>query len=54
MAVAGPMAPFRHEAVLYAGDEGFVDRIGQFVHEGISAGEPNSCHDQRAQDRRAA
>lgn len=40
MAMAGPMAPFRHEAVLYESDDGFLDRIGQFVREGISAGEP--------------
>jgi anti-sigma regulatory factor (Ser/Thr protein kinase) len=40
MAVAAPTAPFRHEAVLYEGDDGFLDRIGQFVREGISAGEP--------------
>jgi anti-sigma regulatory factor (Ser/Thr protein kinase) len=31
---------FRHEAMLYAGDEAFVDRIGSFVADGISANEP--------------
>jgi anti-sigma regulatory factor (Ser/Thr protein kinase) len=40
MEAGGRMTPFRHEAVLYAGHDGFLDRIGQFVREGISAGEP--------------
>jgi anti-sigma regulatory factor (Ser/Thr protein kinase) len=40
MAVAGSVAPFRHEAVLYPGDDGFLDRIGRFVREGVVAGEP--------------
>jgi anti-sigma regulatory factor (Ser/Thr protein kinase) len=40
MAVGMPMTPFRHEAVLYEGTDGFLDRIGQFVREGIRAGEP--------------
>ena len=31
---------FRHEAILYAGQQGFVDRIGAFVREGAEAGEP--------------
>ena len=36
----GPLAPFRHEAVLYAGDDGFLERIAPFVRDGIAAGEP--------------
>ncbi len=31
---------FRHEAILYAGQQEFVDRIGTFVREGAEAGEP--------------
>ena len=31
---------FRHEAILYAGQREFVDRIGAFVREGAEAGEP--------------
>ena len=31
---------FRHEAILYAGQQEFVDRIGAFVREGAEAGEP--------------
>jgi anti-sigma regulatory factor (Ser/Thr protein kinase) len=31
---------FRHEALLYAGLEEFVDRVGAFVREGAEAGEP--------------
>jgi anti-sigma regulatory factor (Ser/Thr protein kinase) len=31
---------FRHEAILYAGQQEFVDRIGAFVREGADAGEP--------------
>lgn len=37
---AAPLAPFRHEAVLYAGDDGFLERIVPFVRDGIAAGEP--------------
>jgi anti-sigma regulatory factor (Ser/Thr protein kinase) len=40
MAIDALIAPFRHEAVLYTGTDGFLDRIGQFVREGITAGEP--------------
>jgi len=31
---------FRHEAILYAGQHEFVDRIGAFAREGAEAGEP--------------
>jgi anti-sigma regulatory factor (Ser/Thr protein kinase) len=31
---------FRHEAILYAGQQEFVDRIAAFVREGAEAGEP--------------
>jgi anti-sigma regulatory factor (Ser/Thr protein kinase) len=31
---------FRHEALLYAGEEDFADRVGGFVRDGIDAGEP--------------
>jgi anti-sigma regulatory factor (Ser/Thr protein kinase) len=31
---------FRHEAVFYAGPEGFLDRVAPFVEEGVAAGEP--------------
>jgi anti-sigma regulatory factor (Ser/Thr protein kinase) len=34
------IAPFRHEAVLYAGEDAFVDRVASFVAGGITAGEP--------------
>jgi anti-sigma regulatory factor (Ser/Thr protein kinase) len=40
---ATPEAPhegFRHEAILYAGQQEFIDRIGAFVREGAEAGEP--------------
>jgi anti-sigma regulatory factor (Ser/Thr protein kinase) len=40
MAVAGTVDPFRHEAVLYSGDDGFLERIVPFVRDGINAGEP--------------
>jgi anti-sigma regulatory factor (Ser/Thr protein kinase) len=33
-------AGFRHEAVLYAGVDGFLDRVAPFVLKGVSAGEP--------------
>jgi anti-sigma regulatory factor (Ser/Thr protein kinase) len=33
-------APFRHEALLYAGTAEFVDRTATFLQEGIVAGEP--------------
>jgi anti-sigma regulatory factor (Ser/Thr protein kinase) len=39
-AAGGEMAPFRHEAVLYEGLDGFLDRVGRFVLDGITAGEP--------------
>jgi anti-sigma regulatory factor (Ser/Thr protein kinase) len=39
-AAADALAPFRHEAVLYACDDGFLERIAPFVREGIAAGEP--------------
>jgi anti-sigma regulatory factor (Ser/Thr protein kinase) len=35
-----PGSSFRHEALLYAGEEEFVDRVGGFVREGVDAGEP--------------
>jgi len=31
---------FRHEAILYAGQDQFVERIAAFVREGVEAGEP--------------
>jgi DcmR-like sensory protein len=31
---------FRHEALLYAGDDMFVDRCARFAREGLEAGEP--------------
>ena len=31
---------FRHEAVFYAGSEGFLDRVAPFVEEGVANGEP--------------
>ena len=34
------MEAFRHEAFLYAGDDDFVESIGQFIREGATAGEP--------------
>lgn len=30
---------FRHEALLYAGLDDFVDRVGRFVREGLEAGD---------------
>jgi anti-sigma regulatory factor (Ser/Thr protein kinase) len=35
-----PRAGFRHEAVLYRGDGGFVEFATGFVRDGLSAGEP--------------
>jgi anti-sigma regulatory factor (Ser/Thr protein kinase) len=35
-----PAEAFRHEAVFYAGPEGFLDRVVPFVEEGVAAGEP--------------
>lgn len=32
--------PFEHEALLYAGNDDFVDRTAAFVIEGVDAGEP--------------
>jgi anti-sigma regulatory factor (Ser/Thr protein kinase) len=34
------VAGFRHEALLYAGDEEFVSEASAFLREGIAAGEP--------------
>ena len=31
---------YRHEAMLYAGDDGFVDGVASFVRAGVSQGEP--------------
>lgn len=31
---------FRHEALLYAGEDEFVERLGAFVREGVEANEP--------------
>lgn len=31
---------YRHEAMLYSGDEGFVDGVASFVRAGVAAGEP--------------
>jgi anti-sigma regulatory factor (Ser/Thr protein kinase) len=35
-----PGSAFRHEALLYAGDADFADRVGGFVRDGVDAGEP--------------
>jgi anti-sigma regulatory factor (Ser/Thr protein kinase) len=35
-----PGSAFRHEALLYAGEEEFAERVGGFVREGSDAGEP--------------
>jgi anti-sigma regulatory factor (Ser/Thr protein kinase) len=35
-----PGSSFRHEALLYAGEDEFADRVGGFVREGVDAGEP--------------
>jgi anti-sigma regulatory factor (Ser/Thr protein kinase) len=35
-----PGSAFRHEALLYAGEDDFADRVGGFVREGVEAGEP--------------
>jgi anti-sigma regulatory factor (Ser/Thr protein kinase) len=40
VSLAESPAGFRHEAVLYSGVDGFLDRIAPFVLQGISAGEP--------------
>jgi anti-sigma regulatory factor (Ser/Thr protein kinase) len=31
---------FRHEALLYAGEAEFVDRVSAFIRDGVAAGEP--------------
>jgi anti-sigma regulatory factor (Ser/Thr protein kinase) len=33
-------APFRHEALMYEGLDGFVERVGAFIADGVAAGEP--------------
>ncbi|HEX2104001.1 MAG TPA: sensor histidine kinase [Solirubrobacteraceae bacterium] len=33
-------APFRHEAVMYAGLDEFADRMSAFIRDGVAAGEP--------------
>lgn len=35
-----PGPSFRHEAMLYAGEDEFADRIGGFIRDGVDAGEP--------------
>ena len=35
-----PDRAYRHEAMLYAGDDGFVDGVARFVRAGVTAGEP--------------
>jgi len=35
-----PGPSFRHEALLYSGDDDFADRVGGFVRDGVDAGEP--------------
>jgi anti-sigma regulatory factor (Ser/Thr protein kinase) len=35
-----PVDAFRHEALLYAGDEGFVAGTVPFIRDGVAAGEP--------------
>lgn len=36
----GPTAAFRHEALLYAGIDEFVELVGEFVRDGARLGEP--------------
>src|SRR4051812_13860357 len=35
-----PVDPFRHEALLYAGEDGFIAGTLPFIREGVAAGEP--------------
>jgi anti-sigma regulatory factor (Ser/Thr protein kinase) len=35
-----PDRAYRHEAMLYAGDDGFVEGVAPFVRAGVAAGEP--------------
>jgi anti-sigma regulatory factor (Ser/Thr protein kinase) len=35
-----PGRSFRHEAMLYAGEDEFADRVGRFIRDGVDAGEP--------------
>ena len=35
-----PVREFAHEALLYAGEDEFVDATASFVREGMEAGEP--------------
>jgi anti-sigma regulatory factor (Ser/Thr protein kinase) len=35
-----PDRAYRHEAMLYAGDDGFLDGVARFVRAGVAAGEP--------------
>ncbi len=39
-AAHAPETGFRHEALLYAGDQEFVDRTVPFLRDGVAAGEP--------------
>ena len=36
---AARLAPYRHEALLYAGLDGFIDAVAPFLREGIAAGD---------------
>jgi anti-sigma regulatory factor (Ser/Thr protein kinase) len=37
---ASPGDAFRHDALLYAGDEQFVERVGEFVRDGLARDQP--------------
>jgi len=39
-ATSHPKTPFRHEALLYAGDDGFLEGTLPFVRAGLEADEP--------------
>ena len=38
--VERPLEPFRHEALLYEGIDGFIERTAPFIQEGVDASEP--------------
>ena len=46
-----PTDGFRHEALLYAGDDGFVDGTLPWIRDAVAAGEPILVVVSAAQDR---
>ena len=47
-ATGSPAPLFRHEALLYAGEEDFLAGVSAFVRQGLAAGEPTLVAVERA------